>query len=133
MANYNIQSIRAKRSYSIIEISDLLGIDRKTCSRWIKNKELKPIEKNVSPLLIMGIDLINFLKERRAKNKITLKKNEFFCAKCHKAVKAKVGSEKALEMRNKIGRANLKQFKKIGICEFCGTKLNRFLKACQKD
>jgi len=133
MPNYNHRLIKSKRSYSISEISSLFGINRKTCNRWLKDEGLKVIERNVSPLLVMGADLINFIKKKKVKNKVALKEDEFFCMKCRKAVKAKLGSERIIKTGQRIGKNNLEQFKKIGICEFCGTKLNRFLKVYQQD
>ena len=111
-------------------MASLLDIDRKTCSRWIK-EGLRVIEKDVSPLLIMGSDLEDFIRKKREKRKIPLKDNELFCMKCHKAVKAKVGSEKIIKTGKRIGKDNLEQFKKIGICEVCGTDINKFLSVCQ--
>ena len=133
MPNYNIHLIKSRRSYSIGEIASLWGIDRKTCHRWLKNEGLLVIEKNVRPLLVMGADLANFIKERGAKRKAVLKEDEFFCMKCHRPVKAKIGSEKVIKTGKKIGKNNLEQIKKIGICEVCGTKLNRFLKCRKQD
>jgi hypothetical protein len=129
MPNYNPRLIKSKRSYSINEICSLYGIDRKTCHRWIKNENLEIIEKNVNPLLIMGADLISFIKKKKIKNKIALKENEFFCMKCHRPVKAKTGSELILKTGKRTGKDNLEQFKKTGVCEVCETKVNRFLKA----
>lgn len=131
MPNYNINLITARRSYCVNEIASLLGINRKTCGRWIKCGDLKVIEENVNPLLVMGADLINFIKEKREKRKIHLKENEFFCVKCHKAVKAKIGSEQIIKTGKKIGKDSKEQFKKTGICENCGTKINKFLGVCQ--
>lgn len=127
MPNYNINLITARRSYSTNEIASLLGIDRKTCGRWIKYKGLKTIEENRSPLLIMGADLIDFIKKEREKRKIPLKENEFLCVKCHKAVRAKIESEQIIKTGKRIGKDNREQLKKIGVCENCNTRLNRFL------
>ncbi len=124
---YNIRKIRIRTSYSIVETASLLGITRKTCERWIKNKGLKVIEKNVSPLLIMGSDLKNFLKNEITRKKIILKEKELFCLKCRKAVIAKMGSEKIIKTGKRIGKMNKEQFKKTGVCPFCRTKLNKFL------
>lgn len=133
MPNYNVHLIKAKRSYSISEIASLLQVDRKTCHRWLKDGGLKVIEKGVNPLLVMGVDLICFIKEKKAKRAKSLSKDEFFCMKCHKAVKARSGSEKITKTGKMIGRAHLEQLNKIGICEVCGTRLNRFLRVSQPD
>ena len=133
MPNYNPHLIKSRRSYSISEISSLFDIHRKTCHRWLKNEGLRVIEKNVNPLLVMGVDLINFIKKKRIKNKVVLRENEFFCMKCHKPVRAKIGSERIIKTGKRIGKDNLEQLKKVGICGICGTKLNRFLKAYHQD
>jgi len=53
--------------------------------------------------------------------------------KCHKVVKAKRGSEKVVKTGKKIGKAGLEQIKRIGICEICGTKVNRFLRGVKQN
>lgn len=133
MARYNTRLITARRSYSMSDICALYKIDRKTCHFWITNKGLKVIEKNVIPLLIMGQVLIDFLKKRARKRRVILKHGEFFCMKCQRAVTAKQGTETSIETGMLIGKGNKKQRKKTGICESCGTKVNRFLSAGQKD
>lgn len=127
MSNYNVNLITARRSYSVNEIASLFGIDRKTCGRWIKYEGLMVIERNTKPLLIMGADLIDFIKKKREKKKIHLKENEFFCVKCHKAVRAKIGSEQIIKTGKRIGKDNREQLKKTGICDNCNTKLSKFL------
>jgi len=133
MQNYNFNRIKSKTSYSMTEISSLLGIDRKTCRRWIQNEGLEVIEKNVSPLLIMGSDLIEFVKNKRLKRKKPLEKDEYFCFKCHKVVKAQIGSEQLVKTGKRIGKDNHEQIRKIGSCEICGTKINKYVGVSQQD
>jgi len=133
MANYNTKIISRRRSYTIQEIERLLGVNRKTCGRWIKYEGLKVVEENTSPLLIIGAELVYFIKMRREKSKISIKENEFLCFKCHKAVRAKKGSEKTIKAGNKIGKENKEQLKKVGVCENCNTKLNKLLGVSRQD
>jgi len=133
MPNYNSRLIKSRRSYNITEMASLLGVDRKTCQRWIKQDGLKVIEKGENPLLIMGADLISFLKERKKQRRCELKEDEFFCIKCRRAVKARMGSEEVVKTGKKIGKNDLEQFKKTGFCEICNTKLNRFLRGVKQD
>jgi len=132
MPNYNIHKIKSRRSYNLSEIVSLFGINRKTCSRWIKNEGLKVIKEDVSSL-IMGSDLKDFIIKRRAEKKIPLKENEFLCFKCHKAVIPKTGSERIVKTGKRIGKENREQFQKIAICELCGRKIYKYLGVCQKD
>jgi len=133
MQNYRINLITARRSYSIGEISSLLGVDRKTCGRWIKYGDLEIVEENTNPILVIGADLINFIKKKREKRRVTIKENEFYCMKCHKAVRAKIGSEQIIKTGKMIGKDNREQLKKIGVCENCNTPLNKFLGVCRQD
>ncbi len=132
MATYNIRLIKSRRSYSIKEMALLFGIDRKTCTRWIANEGLEVIEKNVSPLLVMGEDLMKFIKDKRLAKKITLADDEFYCFRCHKAVKAKTGSSVVIETGRTVGKKGLAQIVATGECEVCGLKLNRFLSVSKK-
>jgi len=127
MANYNARKVRVRRSYSIEDMAHLFNITRKTAERWIKNRGLKVIEKNVNPL-VMGIDLKSFIKDKFKKGKIILKENECFCINCKKGVIPKIGSEKIISTGKRIGKINKEQFMKKGICPFCGTKLNKFMR-----
>lgn len=133
MASHSINRIKLRKSYSITEMASLLGIDRKTCGRWIKNEGLKVIEENTYPLLVMGADLEDFIRKKRAKRKVPLGEDEFFCFGCHKRVKSKIGSESIVKTGKRIGKENLEQLKKTGNCEACGTEINKYLGVSQKD
>lgn len=126
MAKYNIRLIKSRRSYSMTQISSLLNIDRKTCHRWLKKEGLRLIEQNVNPILVMGSDLIDFLKKKRAERRVILSDGQFYCLKCHKSVGAKAGSKKTIKTGKKIGKNNSDQYKKTGVCEVCNTRVNRF-------
>lgn len=130
MPSDNLNKITSRRSYNLTEIASLLGKDRKTYARWVK-KGLKVIEEGASPILVKGSDLKDFIKNMREKRKIHLKEDEFLCMKCHKARKAKAGSESIVKTGKKIGKDDQEQLKKTGICEVCGTEINRYLKVCQ--
>ncbi|MES2436993.1 MAG: hypothetical protein V4519_03185 [Patescibacteria group bacterium] len=115
------------------EVSTLLTIDIKTCSRWINEEGLEVLEKNMYPILIMGSSLKTFLLLKRAVKKVSLKDDEFYCCKCKKAVRPKRGSKSVQKTGKYIGKENKEQLVEIGICEICGTKINKFLRVCQKD
>ncbi len=130
---YNTRLIKQRRSYSPSQIAKLFSIDRKTCFRWIKDKELKVLGLNTNQTLISGVDLKEFLDKEKAERKTKLEENEFFCMKCHKAVRAKTGSENIVKTGKTIGKDSKDQLKKIGLCELCGTKLNKLLSVYRKD
>lgn len=127
MPKYNTNLITTRGSYYVAEIASLWGIDRKTCERWIKVRGLATIEGDTKPFLILGKDLIDFIKKQREKGRISVRENEFLCMKCRRSVKAKIGSEQTIKTGKRIGKDNREQLKKTGICENCGTRLNKFL------
>ena len=133
MPRYKLNIITIRRSYTINEISSLLGVSRRTCGRWTRNDGLRVVEANTSPLLVLGADLIGFLKDKRSKNQNTLKENEFYCLKCRKPVRATVGSEQAINTGKRLGKDNHEQIKRIGICENCGKVVNRYLGVERRD
>lgn len=129
---YNPQSIQIREAYSPREIAKLFNIDTKTPLRWIKDG-LPVIAKNTNPLLVMGSDIKELVIKMRQKRKIELEENEFLCMKCQRAVTAKNGSSQTIKTGKTIGKNKDEQLKKIGVCNFCGSKLNKFLGVCQKD
>ncbi len=132
-SKYNVHLIKERASYSVEEVSSLFVISKKTCLRWIENDGLKVIEENTKPLLIMGKTLKEFLLIKRKKGKVALMDGQYYCLKCHKPVKAKQGSEQVVKTGHRIGTERHEQFKNMAICEFCETKVNRFLGVYRKD
>lgn len=125
MPNYNTHLITARRSYRIKDIAELYKINPKTCRRWLK-EGLKVVEENRSSPLIIGKDLIEFLIDKQTKKKVKLKADEFYCVKCRKGVRAKIGSEAIIRTGKTIGKNNKELLIKSGVCENCGTGLNRY-------
>jgi len=133
MQNYNFRKIKSKASYNTTEIKKVLEVDRRTIRRWVKNEGLEVVDSSMSSILVMGADLIKFIKSKRLKRKMPANDDEYLCFKCHKVVKAKAGSEQIIKTGKRIGKNNKEQFKKTGNCEHCGTKLNKFLGVYQRD
>lgn len=133
MPRYRLNTITARRSYTIAEISSLLSVNRRTCGRWIREEGLRVVEENTSPLLVLGAELIDFIKKKRNKASAPLKDNEIYCLKCRRPVRAKVGTEKIVNTGKKLGKDNHEQLKKTGICENCGNEINRYLGVARRD
>lgn len=129
--NYPLHTIKIKRSYSPLEIARLLGVDLRTCLRWVR-EGLKPLEENVRPLLIMGSELKKFLIEQRRQRTCTLKPEEFYCLKCHTPVTLQSGTEMVYETGRKMGSKRVNQFIKTGSCGRCGTSVGRFFTGLSK-
>lgn len=110
--------------YTIKEISEKLGIHIRTIQRWAKEEGLEVKNLSSKPHLIEGKDIKKFLKDRSAKQKTILKRREFYCMKCQKAVKAK-DDKIQFEFKNKILGRGTRQIYLRGKCEHCSGKLVR--------
>ena len=60
-------------NYTIKELSKELGVNKKTCLRWIA-EGLKIIDGSKKPILIMGSEAKKFLRNKDAKKKVKLKR-----------------------------------------------------------
>ncbi|MES3032011.1 MAG: hypothetical protein V4699_02080, partial [Patescibacteria group bacterium] len=119
MTKINYQKIYSHMTYTIKELSNELGVNEKTCLRWIANG-LKIIAGSKKPILIMGYDAKKFLRNKDSKKKVKLKRNEFYCLPCRAPRRAKRGSIKKLKN------------KKTGICHVCNGKMCRIFEPYQK-
>ena len=73
------RSISIHRSYTVDEASRALGVCKATIRRWMKAG--LPFLNDQKPSLILGLELKEFLKRRKApKQKCRL--NEFYCLSC---------------------------------------------------
>lgn len=112
MVKINPKNICKHRSYTIKELSSLLCINQRTCSRWI-DEGLEIIPDGKKPILINGNDLKKFIKKKKLKKKVKLKRYQFYCLTCKKATSAKRGSIKTLSN------------KKTALCRVCNGRMSR--------
>ncbi len=120
---FNTRIIRSANSYSIEEIKELLKVDKGTISDWLKTG-LKKIDDQL-PYLIWGQDLIDFLSVRNAGRKKPCAENQLFCCKCQKARYTK---DNKVRIHHNNKRTNL-----VGICEICGSSINRTISPSKID
>lgn len=76
----NPRLAKIHRNYTVEEVASLLGVHRNTVREWVKRG--LPTNDGRRPMLILGVDLIEFLNARRAKNKRTCKPGEMYCVRC---------------------------------------------------
>ena len=76
----NPNRIKSHRSYTVIEVSELLGVHPKTVRNWIRAG--LPIADEKRPLLIDGADLKIFLKLKRKTYMHKCEPHEMYCFKC---------------------------------------------------
>ncbi len=107
-------------SYTIKELTGILSVNEKTLLRWMDNG-LKSVPGGSKPLLVLGSELQEFLKQKDAKKKVQLKRSEFYCFTCKAARRAKKGSIRTLKG------------KKTAYCSVCNGKMSRTIQLAQSD
>lgn len=127
---YNIKKIKIFHAYTPKEIADNFCIDKKTVFRWLE-KGLPVMKRGTKPLLIMGSDLKAFLIDKRVRFKLS--ENEYFCLKCKRPVTSLRQGETVMTTGHLIGKKAKKQEKKVGFCDSCGSKVQKFLGETKKD
>uniref|UniRef100_E6QLL8 Helix-turn-helix domain-containing protein n=1 Tax=mine drainage metagenome TaxID=410659 RepID=E6QLL8_9ZZZZ len=112
----NHRLVKIHRSYSVEEVADTLDVHKNTVRTWVKNGLL--ILDSRRPSLILGLQLVEFLKARRTRNKRPCKPGELYCFRCRMA-KAPAGAmADCLPVSDKIGHLK-------ALCPDCFCMMNR--------
>lgn len=112
----NHRLVKIHRSYTVEEVAKLFGNHRNTVRNWVKSGLATIDEKR--PMLILGHDLVAFVKKRKAKNKQKLKPGELYCVRCRDPKFPAGDMAEYSPVTPKIG--NL-----IAICPDCDSIMNR--------
>jgi len=111
--------IKGKLSYTIDEAAHALGTHRNTVRHWVKKVGL-PAMTEARPHLILGGDLVAFLRARRTARKRRCGPGELYCLRCRAPRRPVPG---LLEYRALTStRARI-----VGICSTCEAILHRFV------
>jgi excisionase family DNA binding protein len=113
-ANYRL--VKIHRSYTVAEAAAVLRVDRNTVRQWI-TRGLPTCDAR-RPVLILGHDLIAFLKARRAVNKRPCAPGEIYCVRCRVPRNPAGDLAEYQPMTATLG--NL-----VGICPTCDTLIFR--------
>jgi len=112
----NPRLVKIHRSYTVEEIARLFDMHKNTVRNWVKDGLTAIDDKR--PMLILGSDLVIFVKKRRAKNKQKLKPGELYCVRCRSPRFPAEDMAEYSSVSEKIG--NLAAF-----CPDCDSIMNR--------
>lgn len=76
----NPRLAKIHRNYTVEEVASKFSVHRNTVRQWIKRG--LPTSDDRRPLLILGADLVAFLRAQRAKNKRSCQPGEMYCVRC---------------------------------------------------
>ena len=76
----NPRLAKIHRNYTVEEVAGVFGVHRNTVREWVKRG--LPTNDGRRPMLILGADLVAFLRARRVKNKRTCRPGELYCFGC---------------------------------------------------
>jgi hypothetical protein len=76
----NPRLVKIHRNYSVEEIAQLFGIHKNTVRNWLR-QGLSTIDGQ-RPTLVLGTELVQFLRDRRRKAKQTCGPGRIYCIAC---------------------------------------------------
>lgn len=76
----NPRLAKIHRNYTVEEVASVFAVHRNTVREWVKRG--LPTSDDRRPMLILGADLVAFLRARRVKNKRTCRPGKMYCVRC---------------------------------------------------
>jgi helix-turn-helix protein len=116
MKRINSRLAKLHRSYSVVELADLLGMHKHTVRGWIKAG--LPTVDSTRPVLIHGNEFQAWWAKRRKQQKRPCKPGQLYCFKCREPKSPALGMVEYSPTNTATG--NLK-----ALCETCGTMMHR--------
>jgi len=121
--------VKIHRSYTVEEVARMLGKHKNTIRNWVK-KGLPVIDDN-RPMLILGTDLIAFIKKNRGKNKQKCQPGQLYCVRCREPRFPTGGMADYTSITEKVGKLT-------AICPTCDSimhqrvSLAKIIESCKK-
>ena len=114
-ARANWRAVRKHRSYTVDEASRVLGVAKGTVRRWLKDG--LPVLAERRPRLILGTDLIAFLRTAKRKRQ-RCQIQQCFCFRCRTPREPAFGELEVVEECTVSARVG-------GLCGVCGTEMHK--------
>lgn len=78
--------VKVNLAYTVEEAADVIGVTQQTVRNWIKRDGLQALNSKL-PMLILGSELKQFLKNRSSTTKQPMALDEFYCCRCRRPQK----------------------------------------------
>jgi len=114
----NASRIKQNLTYTIAEAADVLDVSIATIRNWIKQG--LPIETGQRPFLIYGVDLRDFIRNRKQARRYKLREGELGCFSCDASRLPLNALAVYTTLTTKTGRLS-------GVCSACGGKCSRII------
>ena len=112
----NPNRVKIHRNYTVEEVATLFDIHKNTVRNWIR-KGL-PVLDDQKPFLILGVELKEFLKISRKKNKQKCKPDEMYCMSCKSPQRPAENMVDYVPVSDHSGRL-------VGLCSTCESIINK--------
>ena len=122
--NHNHGRLRSCRTYTTAELCKEFGVHPRTIQGWHK-KGLNPIHPSSRSFIFLGQTVKDFLKAAKAKRRVKLNPNEFYCPRCKLAQKALPGSFEIIQTTKALGKGGAIQIILKALCCLCQCKMRR--------
>lgn len=119
-----IRLIKARRSYTMTELSVLLKVHVRTVQLWHQNG-MSAIDYESRPFIFNGESVKQFLTQLARANKKKLGPTEFYCPRC-KVARESVPERVRIDVTNRTMGKDDHQALIKGKCRICGCRLTRF-------
>jgi len=113
----NPNRVKINRNYSLKEIARLFG-SLATVRRWLK-AGLRTID-SARPLLVRGMELKQFVRRWRSRNRQRCGPGQMYCLKCRAPRRPSNGEVELIQETENCGRVR-------GACSTCGTSMSRIV------
>ena len=114
----NPNRVKINRNYTVMDVSETLGVHPKTVRNWIR-AGLSVIDES-RPLLIQGADLKLYLKQKRKTYLHKCELNEMYCFKCNRPTEPSINSLEFIAKPAGMGQMT-------GRCGECGKRVNKYV------
>ena len=108
------------RNYTVEEVASLFGVHKNSVRAWIKAG--LPVCDARRPVLILGLDLRDYLTGKRRERKRRCGADELYCLRCREPRSPAEGMVDYIPMTAATGRLN-------ALCPVCTAVMNRYVGA----